>query len=453
MVDKVLVQLTDGNRPFVAATMFDLSSVGYSEAEYSFSGVARAYFRAKGEVRTSAEEAPFRTRLLVYRPADDTVFNGTVWVEWLNVSGGLDAAPDWVCAHTELVRSGAAWVGVSAQQIGVVGGASLLGMESAGLVGMDPARYGGLSHPGDRFSYDIYEKATQAVRAAKGTILDGLSIERVLGIGESQSAFRLTTYINDIDPLSQIHDVFVVHARGGKSAPLNDESDPSEANDDQPVPFRTDLRVPVLCVQSETDLISLGYVTARQDDSDLFVLWEMAGTSHADVYTFAAGMIDTGRLPIEELAVAWRPGKEVFGMKFDKPMNAGSQHYIVCAAVRALEQWVTDGTRPPPSPRLAIHDGTILTDDKGIAVGGIRTASVDVPVSVLSGFGNSGNPVAYLAGSTSPFSSSVLRDLYSSKAEYLERVASSTQMARESGFLLPEDVAEMNAIAAYNSPL
>jgi hypothetical protein len=121
--------------------------------------------------------------------------------------------------------------------------------------------------------------------------------------------------------------------------------------------------------------------------------------------------------------------------------------------VRALEQWVTDGTRPPPSPRLAIHDGTILTDDKGIAVGGIRTASVDVPVSVLSGFGNSGNPVAYLAGSTSPFSSSVLRDLYSSKAEYLERVASSTQMARESGFLLPEDVAEMNAIAAYNSPL
>ena len=28
---------------------------------------------------------------------------------------------------------------------------------------------------------------------------------------------------------------------------------------------------------------------------------------------------------------------EVFGMKFDKPVNAGSQHYVVCAAVRALE--------------------------------------------------------------------------------------------------------------------
>jgi hypothetical protein len=140
-------------------------------------------------------------------------------------------------------------------------------------------------------------------------------------------------------------------------------------------------------------------------------------------------------------------------MKFDKPVNAGLQHYIVCAAVRALERWVTNGTRPSPAPRLAIHDGTIVTDDKGIAIGGIRTASVDIPVAVLSGFGNSGNPLAFLAGSTTPFSSSLLGDLYSSNAEYVERVASSNHMALESGFLLPEDVAEMSAIAAYNSPL
>ena len=453
MVKKKLVQLTDSGHPFLAATTFDLSSVGYVQAEYSFSGDAHAYLRSKEAVRASAEEARFSTRLLIYRPANDDLFNGTVWVEWLNVSGGLDAAPDWVCAHTELVRRGAAWVGVSAQQIGVVGGASVLGMNSAGLVGMDQARYGGLSHPGDCFSYDIYTQATQAVRAAKDTILNGLPIERVLGIGESQSAFRLSTYINDIDPLSQVHDGFVVHARGGKPAPLNDESDPPQANSDQPGSFRTDLRVPVLCVQSETDLINLDYLSARQDDSASFVLWEMAGTSHADVYTFAAGLIDTGQLPIEELAVAWRPGNDVFGMKFDKPVNAGPQHYIVCAAVRALERWVTDGTRPASSPRLAIQGGTIVTDDKGIAVGGIRTASVDAPVAVLSGFGNSGNPLAFLAGSTTPFSSSLLSDLFSSNAEYLQRVASSNHMALESGFILSEDVTEMNAIAAYNSPL
>ena len=43
-------------------------------------------------------------------------FNGTVVVEWLNVSGGVDAAPDWTFAHTELIREGYAWVGVSAQK-------------------------------------------------------------------------------------------------------------------------------------------------------------------------------------------------------------------------------------------------------------------------------------------------------------------------------------------------
>ena len=39
-----------------------------------------------------AELADYRTRILVYRPADAARFNGTVVVEWLNVSGGLDGA-------------------------------------------------------------------------------------------------------------------------------------------------------------------------------------------------------------------------------------------------------------------------------------------------------------------------------------------------------------------------
>lgn len=33
-------------------------------------------------------------------------FNGTVIVEWLNVSGGAGASPDWIQMHTELIRSG-----------------------------------------------------------------------------------------------------------------------------------------------------------------------------------------------------------------------------------------------------------------------------------------------------------------------------------------------------------
>ena len=94
-------------------------------------------------------------------------------------------------------------------------------------------------------------------RADSAALLPGSTVERVLAIGESQSAFRLTTYVNDIDADAQVYDAFLVHARGGPDAPLDDDS-PALTFDRPPVPFRGDLRVPVLCVEAETDLIVLG---------------------------------------------------------------------------------------------------------------------------------------------------------------------------------------------------
>ena len=63
--------------------------------------------------------APYTTRIVVRRPSDPKKFNGTVLVEWLNVSGGTDAAPDFAFLHRDIVREGYAWVGASAQQAGI----------------------------------------------------------------------------------------------------------------------------------------------------------------------------------------------------------------------------------------------------------------------------------------------------------------------------------------------
>src|SRR5205823_882901 len=63
--------------------------------------------------------APYTTRAVVRRPIDPKKFNGTVIVEWLNVSGGVDAGPDWTLTHNELIRDGFAWIGVSAQAVGL----------------------------------------------------------------------------------------------------------------------------------------------------------------------------------------------------------------------------------------------------------------------------------------------------------------------------------------------
>ena len=62
---------------------------------------------------------------------------------------------------------------------------------------IDPERYGHLSHPGDAFAYDIFTQVGRTLRSA-GAVdpLDGLTVERIIAAGESQSAFALTTYVN-----------------------------------------------------------------------------------------------------------------------------------------------------------------------------------------------------------------------------------------------------------------
>ena len=139
---------------FYNALSYEPSEVGYVETEYFISGTATSYLNTD-ELSSdglwsimSADAAPYTSRIVVQRPVDAADFNGTVVVEWFNVSGGLDAAPDWLQTHTELVREGYAWVGVSAQFAGVEGG----GAFDLPLKGVDSERDGSLSHPGDSFS-------------------------------------------------------------------------------------------------------------------------------------------------------------------------------------------------------------------------------------------------------------------------------------------------------------
>src|SRR3546814_19276495 len=64
-------------------------------------------------------------------------------------------------------------------------------------------------------------------------------------------------------------------------------------------------------------------------------------------------------------------------------------HVVAKAAYRLLVSWVTSGELPPIAPRLELVAGsaspTLARDPDGIAIGGIRTPPVDVPVDVLTG--------------------------------------------------------------------
>jgi hypothetical protein len=124
---------------------------------------------------------------------------------------------------------------------------------------------------------------------------------------------------------------------------------------------------------------------------------------------------------------------------------------VMNAAVAQLERWVRQGSRPSAAPRLAVRDGTLVTDEQGNAKGGVRTPHVDVPTAVLSGLGNSGHPVAFLCGSTTPFDGRTLRALYPSGDAYRERFTAATDEAVAAGFLLADDAREITGIAAVHA--
>ena len=121
------------------------------------SGTATSYRRRR--IRCPADgmfelepagEADYVTRIIVRRPADPEAFNGTVVQEWLNVSAGADSQPDYTYLADELLRGGYAWVGVSAQHVGVEGGDDRGGRartprapgSATGSRTNDPERYG-----------------------------------------------------------------------------------------------------------------------------------------------------------------------------------------------------------------------------------------------------------------------------------------------------------------------
>jgi hypothetical protein len=434
----------------------DLAQVGYVAEEYFISGTASAYTNvgplgADGMWTVApAATAPYKTRILVYRPAKAKKFNGTVIVEWLNVSGGTDAQPDWTLAHVELVREGYVYVGVSAQYVGVEGGPGLVNVISLPLKEVNPARYGSLVHPTDSFSYDIYSQAGQAVRSPTGPLAD-LKIKKVLAIGESQSAFRMVTYVNGIHPLAQVYDGYLIHSRGAIGASLSETPQPNI-----PVPgtalIRADIDVPVLTFQTEGDLTFLGYAAARQEDAENFRLWEVAGTAHADSYTLVVGNADLGDDPgVVDIVAPTSPLPGTIDCNF--PINSGPQHFVLKAAISALNRWVRKGKAPKSAPRLELDPGPpvrILTDANGNGLGGIRTPQVDVPIATFAGE-QDGSILCRLFGTTTVFSEAQLAALYPSHKDFVSKYKKALKRSVKAGWILKPDAKPMKEWAIESS--
>jgi hypothetical protein len=451
-----------GTPSISSTTRFDLALIGYEQSEFFVAGRASAYRSSVPLTRdgkwsvTPILAAPYVTRIVVYRPTNPKRFNGTAYLEWMNVTAGKgDAAAEWNFLHTEIARQGAVWIGASAQAVGVNGTKSA-----------NPARYASLSHPGDSFSYDIYSQVGNAVRDQASTVLGGLELDRLIGMGESQSALRLTTYLNAIHPLHHVYDGYLVHSRDGLAAPLA-ESPVVPAG--PPFVFgmliRDDLDVPVLEFETETDVAFVrtypifppGLPVVRQPDSERLRLWEVAGTAHADHYNLVYGQDDFGaRLFAAQMSfeAMLNPTSKTRSGTCGSPINAGPHHWVLNAALDGLNTWVGTGTPPATAPRLevaSLSPFAYALDANGNVLGGVRTPHVDVPVARLSGLGQTGTLFCFLFGTTVPFTHDQLDALYPTHGMFVSAWTKATRDAVRAGFLLRSDAASLIETAARSS--
>ncbi len=165
---------------------------------------------------------------------------------------------------------------MSAQKVGIDGGGFVEGIH---LKLLAPDRYSSLEHPGDAWSFDMFTQVGELLRLpADENPLQGLTARQLLAAGESQSAACLVTYINAVDRHAQLFDGFFVHGRPGAGVSIDGVFLPSARGEgiegtrraiaSKGERIRDDVRVPVLVLQSETDVIVLGGGLAKQPDSD-----------------------------------------------------------------------------------------------------------------------------------------------------------------------------------------
>jgi hypothetical protein len=486
------------------APQINLSEAGYAEHEFIMSGGANIFrengnegcfffcstaWNSNGEWKVAVSQAnvPYTTRLLVRYPTNPAKFNGTVVFEWLNDTTGGDQDPVWSEIYHQVLSKGYAYVGVTAQRPGM-----------KDLAAWDPARYGSLGDSNDGESYEIFTQAAQAIKADSATLLGGLTPNVLIGAGDSQSAFRVDTYVNAIQPVSHAFNGFMAIGRSALAAPIGEgllASSPLPAN------IRTNNTAPFIQLNTQGDIEELDAADSRQSDNNTLRTWELSGASHIDAHEAS---YETETIAREEPNVGIPScmfGTPISGtgtaLDGHNQVNNMTLYQVEDAALASLQNWVTNGVAPAKSPQISAIPwffGAFFTVNKnqyGVGQGGIQMPDAQVPVENYSAI-NFANPseqsltqpeiqselegiftsletggisnenlrdagLCLLSGYFTNLSQSTLTSLYPTTASYASKFDAAVNAEVNAGFITPEDaeaaIANANAgIGPFQQP-
>ena len=373
----------------------DLAHFGYEAKEYFASGTAAG--------------RPYKTRIVIRKPRDDSRFSGLVLAESMHPSGNA-----WMFHFTHRYAMSEGIIGVEIVTSGF-----------PQLVNHNEARYRDLAVAPEQVSEVIAQVGAALKSRDRANPLARLPLRKMVLGGTSASAAVLVRYL----PAHRVY-------RLADMAPIYDGFLPTStaAEIDK-------VDVPMIEVPTMTE-VARGASVLRQDGDEpgnQFRVYEVAGIGHLDVRDVDAFRPNPCALPISL-----------------HPIGTGFS-----VALHRLLQWVDRGVEPPHAKRILIdrdvrNDGSLmLLDAHGNVEGGVPSPYLEVPVAQYSVPNSAAKPyptnlrpwadrgeqgveaLCRLTAYQNVFTTDQLKALYGSAAGYRARVARAVDELTQAGWLLP----------------
>ena len=370
-----------------------------------FDYVTKEYF-----VSGTANSRPYKTRIVIRRPADAGRFSGLVLAESMHPSGN-----PWMFHFTHTYSMTEGHIGLE-----------ILTSAIQGIAEFNPDRYRDLSVGNGQAGEIIAQVGALLKSTRPDNPLAGLSIRKMILAGSSASAGVVVNYlpthmVQRLVDMKPIYDGFMPTSNGANLRMVD---------------------VPMIQVPTMREVFEGNGPTRRDGDSpgNQFRIYEFAGMAHIDSRDAAAYYPDPCKLPISRFPLA----------------------AYMSVALNHLWHWLDQGTLPPHADRFYVDfntekDGSLLAlDDYGNVKGGIRNPYVDVPAAKF-GVPNSGaeppikNPHPFIAARGEAaqsqlcglanyqinFTPAQLKRLYKDKRHYQAKVQQRYDELMKEGWALP----------------
>jgi len=368
-------------------------------------GLAEFKYEAKEYFITgTANGQPYKTRIVVRKPASNSKFSGLVLVEPMHPSG---SAHMFEMTSIYTMSSGHAAVDISAG-----------GLQQ--VIDANPERYKGFQVGNAQISEIIAQVGSLVKSKDPSSPFAGLKVRKMVLGGTSATAATLIQYlpahmVYRTPDMQRIYDGFLPTSNGSVIRQID---------------------VPMIHVPTMLEVSGANITTRPDGDApgDQYRVYEFPGMGHVDTR-------NNVRLTPNPCAI---------------PLSTYPMQAYMSVALNYLFQWVDKGIAPPKADRILKTGTAMAVDERGNPKGGIRSPYVDIPITkygvpnkaasplpaktsdyVTKGGAAAATQMCGLSAFQNDFSKEELKQFYGSKKAYRSKVEKRVSELEKAGWSLP----------------